>query len=59
MQFKNFVKGFFFISITFLFVIALFNYSIDPHWTFSHSHKFNTLQKSSNERETKEQLYIF
>lgn len=34
-------------------IIALVNYYIDPFWTFSHSHKFNQIQKPFNERQQK------
>ena len=59
MQFNNFIKGFFLFGIVFLSTIAFFNFYIDPYWTFSNSHKLNSLQKSSNEREQKSNLLHF
>ena len=59
MKFNNFIKGFILLSIVFLSTIAFFNFFIDPYWTFSNSHKLNSLQKSSNEREQKSNLLYF
>lgn len=59
MKYNTFIKGFFLLSIIFLSIIAFFNFFIDPYWTFSHSHKLNSLQKSSNEREQKSNLLHF
>ncbi len=41
-----------------LFSIVTFNLFMDPYWTFSHSHKFNNIQKGTNERQQKAN-YIF
>ncbi len=45
----------FFILIVFLAVslFGLFNYAIDPLWTFCHSNKFNNAQPGFNERQQK------
>ena len=59
MKFNNFIKGFFLLTILFLSIIASFTFLMDPFWTFSHSHKLNSLQKSSNEREQKSNLLYF
>jgi hypothetical protein len=59
MSFNKFIKGFFFLTIIFLSLIAGLIYFIDPYWTFSHSNKFNSLQKAPNEREQKSNLLYF
>ena len=59
MKFTNFIKGFFLLNIFFLSIISAFVYFMDPYWTFSHSHKFNSLQNSTNEREQKSSLLYF
>ena len=59
MKFTNFIKGFFLLNIFFLSIISIFIYFMDPYWTFSHSHKFNSLQNSTNEREQKSSLLYF
>jgi hypothetical protein len=59
MKFTKFIKGFFLLNIFFLSLISIFVYLMDPYWTFSHFHKFNSLQKSINEREQKSSLLYF
>lgn len=59
MKFTNFIKGFFLLNMFFLSIISIFIYFMDPYWTFSHSHKFNSLQNSTNEREQKSSLLYF
>lgn len=59
MKFNSFVKSFFILNIIFLACIGFFVYIIDPFWTFPHANKFNSLQKSSNEREQKSNLLYF
>lgn len=59
MSFNKFIKGFFFLNVMFLALIAGFIYFIDPYWTFSHANKLNSLQKAPNEREQKSNLLYF
>nr|WP_279188855.1 hypothetical protein [Aliarcobacter skirrowii] len=39
--------------------IGSFNYFIDPFWTFSHNHKYNSVQKGMNERQQKANYIYF
>lgn len=59
MSLGNFLKSFLFLSIIFLSLIGSFVYFMDPFWTFNHSHKFNSIQYASNEREQKSNLLYF
>ena len=56
---SNFLKAFLFLNLVFLSLIGGFIYFMDPFWTFSHSHKFNSIQYASNEREQKSNLLYF
>ncbi|MGG0720104.1 hypothetical protein ABE096_21360 [Robertmurraya massiliosenegalensis] len=40
-------------TISILLFIGVFNYFIDPLWSFNHSHKFNDYQNAFNERQQK------
>lgn len=53
MSYKKWIKLFFIISFFIITFIISINYWIDPLWTFPHSHKFNKIQKSFDERQLK------
>jgi len=53
MAYKSWVKGFFSIVFFAIALFALFNYTIDPLWTFCHSNRFNNAQPGFNERQQK------
>ena len=53
MTYKSWVKGFLLIVSSVIMLFALFNYTIDPLWTFCHSNRFNNAQPGFNERQLK------
>ena len=46
---------FFYLSTLMVIIISIisFNYWMDPFWCFSHNHKYNSIQKGTNERQQK------
>lgn len=56
------IKKWILINLTLIFVslvfIASFNFFMDPFWCFEHSHKYNSIQKATNERQQKSN-YIY
>ena len=50
MNSKKWTKIFVIFSLTFIVIIGLVNYIVDPLWIFSHSNNFNKLQYGFNER---------
>ena len=42
-----------------LFIIGLFNYVMDPMWTFEHKHSYNQYQRASKERQQKSHAIYF
>jgi hypothetical protein len=59
MQTIKWLKLFFSLSFVLLSIFALFNYAMDPLWTFSHSHTFNNVQSGFNERQQKTNYVYF
>jgi len=53
------IKYFFLLVFVTSLPIALFNYWMDPLWTFSHSHIYNQNQKGFNERQLKTNKIYF
>ncbi|MFA7571631.1 MAG: hypothetical protein WCY75_10380 [Sulfurimonadaceae bacterium] len=52
-MYKEWVKFYGILLIVSLLFIGSLNFFMDPFWTFSHSHKYNNLQKGTNERQQK------
>jgi hypothetical protein len=50
---KKWIKFYGILVIVSLLCIAGLNLFMDPFWTFSHSHKYNNIQKGTNERQQK------
>ena len=59
MQYKKWVKQFLAIVLSVIALFALFNYTIDPLWTFCHSNKYNNAQPGFNERQLKSNRAYF
>ena len=55
----GFTKWFFLLSFVLLLLVGWFVYLMDPYWSFSHSHRFNSLQFASNERVQKSNMVFF
>ena len=53
MQYKKWVRYFLSMVLSTISLFALFNYSIDPLWTFCHSNQYNNAQPGFNERQLK------
>ena len=53
MDYKKWVKLFFATVISSIALFGLFNYTIDPLWTFCHSNKWNNAQPGFDERQLK------
>ena len=53
MQYKKWVKIYLTITLSAISLFALFNYAIDPLWTFSNSNRFNNRQPGFDERQLK------
>ena len=53
MSYKRWVKLFMLLIAISFGSLALFNYAIDPLWTFCHSNRFNNAQPGFNERQLK------
>jgi len=53
MQHKKWVRLFLATVLSVIMLFALFNYTIDPLWTFCHSNKYNNAQPGFNERQLK------
>lgn len=53
MSYRNWVKTFFWLIGSVIALFALFNYTIDPLWTFCHSNRYNNAQPGFNERQQK------
>lgn len=56
---RKWVKLYGFILLLILILIGTFNYIMDPFWTFSHNHKYNSVQKGINERQQKANHMFF
>jgi len=56
---KKWLKYFFLLSFLLALPITLFNYLMDPLWTFSHSNKYNQNQDGFNERQLKTNKMYF
>lgn len=56
---KKWFKTYLFILIICLICILNFNFFMDPFWTFSHNHKYNSVQKGTNERQQKANYIYF
>lgn len=50
-----------YLTVLFFCLISIFsfNYFMDPFWTFAHSHKYNNVQKGTNERQQKANYIYF
>ena len=59
MYYKTCLKYFFIFTFLLSLPIILFNYWMDPLWTFSHSHKYNQHQAGFNERQLKTNTMYF
>lgn len=55
---KKYVRRSLVFLIAILIIIGTFNLFMDPFWCFSHNHRFNSVQKGTNERQQKAN-YIF
>ena len=53
MQYKKWAKIYLSIVLSVISLFALFNYTIDPLWTFCHSNRYNNAQPGFNERQLK------
>ena len=53
MQYKKWVRYFLLIVFSTISLFGLFNYTIDPLWTFCHSNQYNNAQPGFNERQLK------
>ena len=53
MRYKQWVKYFLVTVFGVITLFALFNYTIDPLWTFCHSNRYNNAQPGFNERQLK------
>ena len=53
MNYKNWIKYLLSIIFSGIALFALFNFTIDPLWTFCHSNRFNNAQPGFNERQQK------
>ncbi len=58
-QYRIYLKRFFFTLFGIVLSVGLFNLFMDPMWTFSHAHYFNSRQKGFNERQQKTNLVYF
>jgi hypothetical protein len=56
---KQWLKVNLIILATFIVLIAGLNFFMDPFWCFSHSHKYNSVQKGTNERQQKANYIYF
>jgi len=56
---NKWIKKYLLVISLILIFIGLFNYTMDPFWTFNHSHKFNNFQKGINERQQKSNYIYF
>ena len=59
MRSKTWLNYFFIFFIFLSLPILIFNYWMDPLWTFSHSHKYNQSQVGFNERQLKTNTMYF
>ena len=48
-----------FLASSVLLLMGSFNYFMDPFWCFEHSHRYNSLQKGTNERQQKSNYIYF
>ncbi len=53
MHYRKWVKVFMSMTLSVIFLFALFNYAIDPLWNFSNSNRYNNSQPGFNERQLK------
>ena len=53
MNYRKWVKVFMSMTLSVIFLFALFNYAIDPLWNFSNSNRYNNSQPGFNERQLK------
>jgi hypothetical protein len=58
-MYKEWVKFYGILLIVSLLFIGSLNFFMDPFWTFSHSHKYNNIQKGTNERQQKANYIYF
>lgn len=56
---KRWIKINIYFILVALLSIGLFNYWMDPFWCFNHSHKYNNIQKGTNERQQKSNYIYF
>jgi len=56
---KNSVKNNLLILFVLLLVIGSINFFMDPFWCFEHSHRYNSVQKATNERQQKANYIYF
>ncbi len=59
MQYKKWVRLFLSTVLAVITLFALFNYTIDPLWTFCHSNRYNNAQPGFNERQLKSNRAYF
>jgi len=59
MKYKKWVKQFLVTTLSVISLFALFNYSIDPLWTFCHSNRYNNAQVGFDERQQKSNRAYF
>jgi len=53
MRYKKWAKAYLSIVLSVISLFALFNYAIDPLWTFCHSNRYNNAQPGFDERQLK------
>ena len=59
MKYKKWVRLFLSTVLAVIGLFALFNYTIDPLWTFCHSNRYNNAQPGFNERQLKSNRAYF
>ncbi|OQX74436.1 MAG: hypothetical protein B6D59_02420 [Campylobacteraceae bacterium 4484_4] len=58
-QYRKFVKTLLLTLFGIVLSVGVFNFIMDPMWTFSHAHYFNSRQKGFDERQQKTNLAYF
>ena len=59
MKYKKWVRLFLSMVLSIITLFALFNYTIDPLWTFCHSNRYNNAQPGFDERQLKSNRAYF
>ena len=59
MSYKKWIKLNFILILTISLIVAIINYTIDPHWSFLHKNSLNQIQIPFNERQQKTNMVYF